>query len=206
MEVFKWNMASWKTTIMNLYRATPVFRVRIRVRLVGSSGALCLWSLWSQKDSFMCLGMHVLHDEVLMGEKDRSHSHMNSFFSRKPHVSRISFFLMSLKGGTFAGINTIHAGESPVSDAELNCNMWFLPFSWVRETLKLPLRSSIWFLRNPSEVYEPDPKLIAVGKIPDLSQFPVGLYKSYWSIYITFSRGKKKNHLSHTAKSWRLNF
>lgn len=62
----------------------------------------------------------MLHHEVLMGEKDSSHSHMNSFFSRKPYVSRTYFFfLMSLKVGTFAGINKIHAGESSVSESEL---------------------------------------------------------------------------------------
>lgn len=139
------------------------------------------------------------------GERQEPLSHEFFLLQKTSCQQNFFFFLMSLKVGTFAGINKIHAGESPVSDSELNCNMWFLLFSWVRETLKLPLRSSIWLLRNPSEVYEPDPKLIAVGKIPDLSPLPVGLYKSYWSIYITFSRGKK-NHLSHTAKTWRLNF
>lgn len=64
----------------------------------------------------------MLHHEVLIGEKDRSHSHMNSFFSRKPYVST-TLFLMSLKVGTFAGINKIHARESSVSDSELNSNM-----------------------------------------------------------------------------------
>lgn len=92
-----------------------------------------LWSLSGLKDPFMWLGMCVLHHEVLIGEKDSSHSHMNSFFSRKPYASRASgVFLMSLKVGTFAGINKIHEGESSVPDSELNCKMWFLPFSWVR--------------------------------------------------------------------------